>query len=340
VFHEPSGAILRAIYNPIFKQFRPFQDLVFYPTEGSFDGEGICEILENLQIQVDTIVNQRLDRGTAINCPWYLVDEDSELAKRMGNRVKPGEIVKESGDLDKIVREMRFSDVPPSDFQEEVGTVRYMDQAVGVTADVMGIPTSDRPVFRETMAHLGESYKKFNYGSENVRNKIIELFYKLFEMFAQYQPSYTYNTKEGEVIEEKTVDFPVGAIRDGFNITLFASSDEINQDVRREKNMTVYQILKDYMTGIAGMGQFITNQMVPSEFKKLLIAANGISAKMLIRVFDDFDVRDADDLVLDISKIIDIQKALAQSIDNLSPEQKAAMMMAQQEQKPTGGEGG
>jgi len=68
--------------------------------------------------------------------------------------------------------------------------------------------------------------------------------------------------------------------------------------------------------------------MVPSEFKKLLIAANSISAKMLIRVFDDFDVRDAEDLVLDISKIIDIQKALSQSIDNMPPEQKA-MMMAQ-----------
>jgi len=112
--------------------------------------------------------------------------------------------------------------------------------------------------------------------------------------------------------------------------------------------MTVYQILKDYMTGIAGMGQFITNQMVPSDFKKLLIKANEISAKMLTRVFDDFDVRDADDLILDIAEIIDIQKALSQSIDMLPPEQKQKLMMAQQakqaqeqesKQKP-GGEGG
>jgi len=346
-FHEETGAILRAIYNPIFKQFKPFQDFVFYPTEGAFDGEGTCEILENLQVQVDTIVNQRLDRGTAINCPWYLVDEDSELAKRVGNRIKPGEIVRESGDLDKVLREIRFSDVPPSAFQEEAGTVRYMDQAVGVTADVMGVSTTDRPVFRETMAHLGEAYKKFNYGAENVREKVVELFYKLLEMFTQYQPSYTYNTREGGVLEEKTVDFPVGAIRDGFNIELFASSDDINQDARREKNLNVYMILKDYMTGIMGMGQFITNQMVPSDFKKLLIKANEISAKILTRVLDD-DVRDADDLVLDISKIIDIQKAIQQSIDMIPPEQRAKIMQAQQakqaqeqesKQKP-GGEGG
>jgi hypothetical protein len=108
--------------------------------------------------------------------------------------------------------------------------------------------------------------------------------------------------------------------------------------------MTVYQILKDYMTGIVGMGQFITNQMVPSDFKKLLIKANEVSAKMLTRVFDDFDVRDAEDLVLDISEIIDIQKALAQSIDMIPPEQKAKMMAAQQAQqaqgqKPAGGQG-
>ena len=333
VFHEQSGAILRAIYNPIFKQFRPFQDFTFYPTEGSFDGEGTLEILENLQIQLDTIVNQRLDRLTQINCPWYLVDEDSNLAKRMGSRIKPGEIVPESGDLDKVLREIKFSDATPQTVMEEDRIVRYMDQAVGVTADVMGIPTSDRPVFRETMAHLGETYKKFNYGAENVRNKIVEMFYKLFEMFSQYQPSYTYNTREGEVLEEKTVDFPVGAIRDGFNIQLYAASDEINQDARREKNMNVYHILKDYMTGIVGMGQFITNQMVPSSFKQLLIKANEVSAKMLTRVFDDFDVRDADELVLDISEIIDVQKAVKQSIDLIPQEQKEKMMAAQQAQQ-------
>jgi len=345
-FHEETGAILRAIYNPIFKQFKPFQDFVFYPTEGAFDGEGICEILENPQIQVDTIVNQRLDRGTGINCPWYLVDEDSNLATRIGNRVKPGEIVKEGGDLDKIIREMKFSDVYPSTFEEESRTIRHMDQAVGVTADIMGVATSDRPVFRETMAHLGESYKKFNYGAENVRRNIVELFYKLFEMFTQYQPSYTYNTREGEVLEEKTVDFPVGAIRDGFNIELYASSDDINQDARREKNLNVYMILKDYMTGIVGMGQFITNQMVPSDFKKLLIKANEISAKILTRVLDD-DVRDADDLVLDIKKIINIEKALMQSIDMIPPEERAKIMAAQQQaqaqgqkKKKPGGEGG
>ena len=176
-----------------------------------------------------------------------------------------------------------------------------------------------------------------------IRRKIVECIYKLFEMFTQYQPSYTYYTEEGGVLEEKTVDFPVGAIRDGFNIELYASSDEINQDARREKNMTVYQILKDYMTGIVGMGQFITNEMVPSSFKMLLVKANEVSAKMLTRVFDDFDVRDAEDLVLDISEIIDIQKALKQSIDMIPPEQKAKMMAQQQAQaqgqKP-GGRGG
>ena len=90
------------------------------------------------------------------------------------------------------------------------------------------------------------------------------------------------------------------------------------------------------------MGQFITNQMVPSDFKKLLIKANEVSAKMLTRVFDDFDVRDAEDLILDIAEIIDIQKALRMSIDMIPPEQRAKMMQAQQQaqgQKP-GGAGG
>ena len=100
--------------------------------------------------------------------------------------------------------------------------------------------------------------------------------------------------------------------------------------------MTVYQILKDYMTGIVGMGQFLTNEMVPSSFKKLLVKASEVSAKMLTRVFDDFDVRDAEELVLDLSEVIDVQKAVQQSIDMIPPEQKAKMMAAQQAQQAQG----
>jgi hypothetical protein len=329
-FHEESGAILRAIYNPIFKQFRPFMDFVFYPTEYALDGEGVCEILENIQEQVDTIINQRLDRGTQMNCPILFVREGSGIAEKL-RQMKPGEIIEVDDELESAIREFRFSDTYPSTFAEEDRMMRYADQAVGVTADIMGQPTADRPVFRETVAHLGEAYKKFNYGSENIRTKIVNSVYMLLEFFAQYQPEYTYTASEGEKITEKTVDFPVEMIRDGLNIELAASGEAFSQEIRREVNLTVYQILSDYMTKTAGMAQMLENPMVPQGFKKLIIEANRISVKVLRRILDDFDIKDAEDLVLDIEKSIsqgDVQAA----------QQKMQQMQQQQMAQPPQGQ--
>ncbi|MEE9510460.1 MAG: hypothetical protein V3V81_08200 [Candidatus Bathyarchaeia archaeon] len=327
-FHHETGAILRAIYNPIFKQFKPFIDYVFYPTEYSLDGEGVCEILENLQEQIDTIINQRLDRGTQMNCPILFVREGSGIAEKL-RQLKPGEVIEVDDDLESAIREFRFSDVYPSTFAEEDRLMRYADQAVGVTADIMGQPTADRPVFRETAAHLQEAYKKFNYGVDNIRRKIVDTVYMILEFFAQYQPEYTYTVQEGEKVVEKTINFPIELIRDGLNIELAASGEIFSQDIRQQINLTVYQMLSDDMTKAAGMAQMLENPNVPDGFKKLIIDANRIRVKILTRVLDDFNIKDADDLVLDIEKSIteeDIQAA------QIKLQQLQAQMQAQQAQ--------
>ena len=70
--HRESGAILRAIYSPIFYGFRPFFDLTGYIREYSLEGMGLCPVLEKSQEEVDSMHNQRLDRVTAINAPMTI----------------------------------------------------------------------------------------------------------------------------------------------------------------------------------------------------------------------------------------------------------------------------
>jgi hypothetical protein len=327
-FHHETGAILRAIYNPIFKQFKPFIDYVFYPTEYSLDGEGVCEILENLQEQIDTILNQRLDRGTQMNCPILFVREGSGIAEKL-RQLKPGEVIEVDDDLESAIREFRFSDVYPSTFAEEDRLMRYADQAVGVTADIMGQPTADRPVFRETATRLGEAYKKFNYGVENIRRKIVDTVYMILEFFAQYQPEYTYTTKEGEKIVEKTIDFPIELIRDGLNIELAASGEMFSQEIRQQINLTVYQMLSDDMTKAAGMAQMLENPNVPDGFKKLIMDANRIRITVLTRVLDDYNIKDADELVLDLKKSITEQDIQAAQIKLQQMQQQQQQQQAQ-----------
>lgn len=318
-FHRNTGAILRCIYNPLFKGFRPFQDLVFYPTEYSFDGEGVCEILEPLQKVADTLTNQRLDTLTLMNAPWIFVRVGSGLEDL---KPSPGKTTPVHGEVDQEIKIVQFPGNLQPTFQEEDRINAYMDRAIGITPAIMGISTAERPVAKETFALREEANKKFKGGIDNVRDKLSKVAWMLVDFFTQYQPTYKYGKKG----KEETIRFPAEYLRDGITIELATSTEMLNQEVRREVNMTVFMLQKDFMTSLAGMGQLLENPQIPSGFKQVLIDGNDISVKLMKRILEDFEIRDADDLVLDLRKSIDTDKAIAQSADKMPP--------------PEGGQGG
>jgi len=312
-YHRNTGAILRCIYNPLFKGFRPFQDFTFYPTEYSFDGEGVVEILEPLQKVADTLTNQRLDTLTLMNAPWIFTRVGSGLENL---RPSPGKVIPVHGNIEDEIKIVQHPGNFQATFEEEDRINAYMDRAVGITPAIMGISTAERPVAKESMANREEANKKFKGGIDNIRDKLSETAWMLVDFFTQYQPTYKY----GDMGDEQTIRFPTEYLRDGINIELATSTEMLNQEMRREVNMTVFMILKDYMTSLAGMGQMLESLQVPSGFKKLLIDGNDISVKVLRRILEDFELRDAEDLVLDLRKSIDTDKAVAQSSDKIPPQ--------------------
>lgn len=331
-YHRNTGAILRCIYNPLFKKFRPFQDFVFYPTEYCFDGEGICEILEPLQKVADTIINQRLDTLTLMNAPWIFVRAGSGLDNL---RPSPGKTIPVNDELDGAIKIVQHPGPYSATFQEEDRINSYADRAVGITPAVMGISTAERPVAKETLALQQEANKKFKAGIDNLRDKLSEFAWKLIDFFTQYQPTYKY----GEMGEEQTIRFPTEYMRDGINIELATSSEMLNQEIRREITLTIYQILSDYMTKIAGMAQMLENPQVPSGFKQLIVDGNKISVTLLKRLLEDFEIKDADDLVLDIEKSIDTKGAIAKSIDKMQPQPPQGRQGGQGGQPPMAPQG-
>lgn len=142
-------------------------------------------------------------------------------------------------------------------------------------------------------------------------------------------------------MQEKTINFPTQMIRDGLEIELFASTEMLSQEVRREINMTVYGLLGDFKTKAAGMVQAIVNPQVPSDFKKWLIADYMTGMKVVRRILEDFDIRDGDELVNDLNEVIDIMKNLKNSIDLQPPPPQQRMGPDGQQQgggPPQGGQ--
>jgi len=97
----------------------------------------------------------------------------------------------------------------------------------------------------------------------------------------------------------------------------------------------LYQLISDYMTKIGGMAQVLTSPKAPSQFKALLIEASRISAKVLTRIIDDYaTVPDAEAVVLDPLKVLDIEKCLMESADIIQEQQQQQQQQQAAQKQP------
>lgn len=308
--HRATGSIVRGIYSPTFTGQRPFVKMVCSPVEYAFDGEGLCKILYHLQEEIDAIHNQRIDRMKLANTVSALVQSGSGLDNF---EFEPGKTWIVDSNVQDAFREVKLSDAYPSTYTEEANLISLADRVTGNTPAVQGMSLAERPVFKETMAMLSESNKKFKSMIDNIVACVTEIAYQTLEQFSQYDPMIRYQVEEGGKMVDKSLSLPITLIRDGLDITLAASSDVISQEVRREMNQQLYMMSSDYSTKLASVAQALSSPQVPPEFKKFLLAASKANAEFYKDVLLDSERPDAKELALafeDIYSPEDIQKML------------------------------
>lgn len=324
-YHKETKTILRAIYNPFFHGFKPFVVFKGFPKKYRFDGEGVCEILDPLAEEIDTVHNQRVDRLTEINNPIVLLSEDSGI--KDFNRA-PGAAKVIDGDLDRAIKIIPEPPIYPATFQEENMLVMYAKEAVGITPEVLGQLSAERPVAKETMARIQEANKKFLYLSDGAIDNCGEIGWKVLEEIAQYSPTYTYYKEEGGKLKEITIEFPSQYLRDGLELELTASKEMMSQSDRREVNIATYQLLSDAATKLFGMVQGIVSGQMPTALTQYVTKWIEVSEILLKRILRDFNQPDAENLVASV-KGLDLQGA---AIEMQQKIQAMQAQLAQQQQ--------
>jgi len=309
-FHLRTGTVLNAWYNDSFYGYRPIQTFVFKPIEYSLDGEGICGILEQLAELMDTMFNQRVDRLNQINAVSYLRRAGSKVLEGI-KYVRPAQII----DVDEMedFQELAFHDTYPGTERMEASIMQFAQFASGVSQLLMGQNTAERPVARDTLALIQEVYKGIKQGIENTRYDLSETGMRAVEMMAQYSPVYSYKLpvqgKSGkEEFSTQAVDLSkMGYLRDSISVELMASSEVLNTEIQREIDLTLYQMLSDYFTKVAGMLQAMP-QVSPG-VQQFISKVIQIGGRLMKRIVRDFGNLDAEELVPDLDDI-DIQATM------------------------------
>ena len=328
-FHKESGQILKAIYNPIFYGYRPFADMKgASQVEYTYDGEGICEIIECMSEELDALHNLMLDRMKLVNLPIMFARKDIGLDNY---ELEPGKIKCIDDDPTTAIFIVKQPDITFSIVNEVNWLITQMEQACGITQLSLGISTAERPVAKETMMVGDEGNKKFKSWTERAREFYNEVGYKLLEAMAQYQPTYEYTDESGA---PQSVEMPTGNIRDYLNLDLAVASEEWNMTMRREVMLMQYQLVKDYLTGAMGGVQVLTSPMAPSDAKRYIVQANDISSRLLNRIMENFESTEPDSMNVDMRVSVDVEKCIQNSVDIIQAQQAAqeqAMGAAKQE---------
>jgi len=328
-FHRESGTILKAIYNPIFYGYRPFADMKgASQVEYTYDGEGVCEIIEGMAEELDKLHCLMLDRMKLINLPIMFARKDIGLDNY---ELEPGKIKTIDDDPQTALFIVPQPDITFSIVNEVNWLITQMEQACGITQLSLGISTAERPVAKETLMVGDEGNKKFKSWTECARSFYNETGYKLLEAMAQYQPTYEYTDENGVL---QSVEMPTGNIRDYLKLDLAVASEEWNMTMRREVMLMQYQLVKDYLTGAMGGVQVLTNPQAPSDAKKYIVQANDISSRLLNRIMENFESTEPDSMNVDMRVSVDVEKCIQNSVDIIMAQQQAqqqAMMAAKSE---------
>lgn len=274
------SVVIRNDENPYHHRKKPFVRLVDVLVPHEFYGIGEIEPIEDLQYELNSLRNQRMDNiNILINRMWKVIRGADIDAKQLVSR--PGGII-EVDDMDDV-QEIQMTDTSGNAIENVIEMVRRdMDNADGVYDYARG-ETTDRRETATTASLLSQAANE----RFNLKVKLIEDLgmRRLGVLLTQLNQQYIDTEKAIRILGQDGMDFYTLSpenIRGQFDIMPLGSSVEpiTNKENKLQSYINLYTILKD--------SPYVNH---PEIIKKILEAAD---IKDLSRVIID----DAENMLL------------------------------------------
>ena len=195
---ESSGQgsiIARCILYPWIHGRRHYIPFTANPREGQFYGKSWCELLKDLNDEMDTEHNMRLDWGAMVLRRPLVMEPGVKITDSHGNtniKMAPGAIL-----LCDDPTAMKFLEVPPtppSSEREEMLLLDYGERATSVTAQKVGKTESGRKTLGEVELVESQGNVRFDDMVDSIQGTsdyedgsgIKELFYQLMGLTMQF----------------------------------------------------------------------------------------------------------------------------------------------------------
>jgi hypothetical protein len=326
VWIEPdSGEILRIGYNPI--GVRLITNLTYFPVPGQFYGTGVGKMSHDMQEEVDTFHNLRVDTQHLASSGGIIRRRGATLFNK-NQKIKPGFEFEADSPRDDYVL-WNFPDVTQSTLVGESQARQYVELAIGAAEAFFGRP--------DQTAKSGTSFSLQNLQAgrtdsifESIAQSLVEGYNDLFqkelmlllnygeqvrEMLEDFYDPETQATKiqvMQELLAWDPEDIP-GKIKFSVHTTEIAKSEETKRQTAMLR-FQVYTMVFDKMTQLIPA---LSQPELDEESRRLLV--NGIVGyhDMLRETLELAGTENIDDALLDV----ELYRTLGRILDTESRKQ-------------------
>jgi hypothetical protein len=223
---------------------RPLVELHYQTVSNRLYSMGVCEIVDHLSQELDTLHNMRVDVGYATNLPWYFV--------RAGSSIRPSEITLRPMALIPVdnpqdVVAPQVQNVTSFYHQEESLLLTIVERVMGITDLFLGISPTSGASARHATGFLGTKQEAEARMSEPLRQDaeafafLCGLVYDLEMQFGPVERSFRLEGEESSLVR-------AGLTRDDlwfrgqYDFRLGANVGMFSQHSRFERAQTAFQV--------------------------------------------------------------------------------------------------
>jgi hypothetical protein len=279
-------------FHPYFHGMRPFTVIRYFPKEHRFYGEGLCEMLEQIQEAVSARFNQRSDNIT-LNSLMMFLRRKGVRGLQPGDPLYAGKII-EVLDIHTDIAPLRMGEIYPSTVQEELLLREQGERLAGLNDATMG---SALPVTRTTasaqLALLQEQTKRIDLTVRSIRDGLNEvgMFYAFLNFqFGIHGKGIAWMGMRGKDVEA-VFSLPKRVIELGMAIRVQVPTSMQNRQVKRENALAMFNLLNALYEKLLPLVQILA----PEHLTTVVHAMVKGGQKFLGDVLEAFDTSDPEE---------------------------------------------
>lgn len=314
--HLDTQSYVRLDYNPFFFQEKPYSAARFMRDGNSFYGIGLGEMLEQFQLEITAMHNQRLDSGTVGNSLMLAVDK-SNTDISQDEPIYPSKIWKVNK-TDSIAPISWPTAAQSQSITNEQLTLDYAHRRDGVNDYIQGNPgpeigygtayTTQQMLLNSTRRQ-GETLREVRYALAESGTRVLELYQQFNQHGKEY---YALGAQDGSLVH-MVLQFPLDLIRRGLRVSVSAIDAATSKDAQIRTNTLVLQQLMQFYQYYMQSISYMVNPQMPMEIRSAAAQMVDGASILMRRLLDSHGVQDADRMIPDMAGAVgDYQRQLQQ----------------------------